>query len=195
MTIQIDLPDITTVTQGFGSIGNFKEIYKSLNKQDTNAGYIMTGNSALTGTAKWKANLSKQNINSISDKFGNNIFEAFQKMFEEVPLVNIDTQAINIKIPMMTSDDIVAYINYLKLRVEKNEKILQDRTEMLNEMLALCGTTSKADAKKMVDELTKQKALILNDPKIPEKIVIEYIDQEIALMNEILQLGDNNNAT
>jgi hypothetical protein len=155
----------------------------------------MTGNSALTGTAKWKANLSKQNINSISDKFGNNIFEAFQKMFEEVPLVNIDTQAINIKIPMMTSDDIVAYINYLKLRVEKNEKILQDRTEMLNEMLALCGTTSKADAKKMVDELTKQKALILNDPKIPEKIVIEYIDQEIALMNEILQLGDNNNAT
>ncbi|MEI7918866.1 MAG: hypothetical protein WCH65_01265 [bacterium] len=48
-------------------------------------------------------------------------------MFSEVPLVNIDTKDINLKIPALTTDDVNKYSNYLNLRVEKNGKIIEQR--------------------------------------------------------------------
>ena len=59
-------------------------------------------------------------------------------MFKEVPLVNIDTKALNIKIPAITSEDINKYIGYLTLWIEKNGKILEDWTSVINEVLAMC---------------------------------------------------------
>ena len=34
MTIQIDLPDMTTMLEGFDKIGNISDTYKEINKQD-----------------------------------------------------------------------------------------------------------------------------------------------------------------
>lgn len=34
MTIQIDLPDVTTLTQGFDKIGNLSATYEEINNQD-----------------------------------------------------------------------------------------------------------------------------------------------------------------
>jgi len=34
MTIQLDLPDPTSLTQGFDKIGNLSETYKDINAQD-----------------------------------------------------------------------------------------------------------------------------------------------------------------
>jgi len=74
-------------------------------------------------------------------------------MFNEVPLVNIDTKDLNIKIPSVTSDDVNKYVSYLTLRVEKNGKIVEDWTSMINETLALCGTTDKTEAKATIANL------------------------------------------
>jgi hypothetical protein len=85
-------------------------------------------------------------------------------MFNEVPLVNIDSKDVNIKIPTLTSDDIIKYQNYLKLWVEQNAQILEDWTEMINKMLAMCGTTDKAEAKKTKTTLeTMQKTMLGTD--------------------------------
>ena len=46
MTIQVDLPDLTTIVEGFDKIDNLSDTYKAINKQDEAAGYITTGNSA-----------------------------------------------------------------------------------------------------------------------------------------------------
>ena len=40
MTIQLDLPDITTLFQGFDKIGNLQKTYESLQAQDKANGYI-----------------------------------------------------------------------------------------------------------------------------------------------------------
>lgn len=40
MTIQIDLPDMTTLFQGFDEIGNISDTYKEVNRQDEAEGYI-----------------------------------------------------------------------------------------------------------------------------------------------------------
>lgn len=74
-----------------------------------------------------------------------------------MPLINIDTKEINLKIPAITSDDINKYVSYLQLWVLKNEQILEDRTNMTNQILAMCGTTDKAEAKKMKAKLEIEK--------------------------------------
>jgi hypothetical protein len=78
-------------------------------------------------------------------------------MFKEVPLVNIDTKDLNIKIPSLTSDDINKYTSYLTLWIEKNGKILEDRTSVINEILAMCGTTDKDEAADIKEKLEAEK--------------------------------------
>ncbi len=40
MTIQVDLPDLTQVVQGFGTIKNLSATYKAVMAEDKAAGYI-----------------------------------------------------------------------------------------------------------------------------------------------------------
>ncbi|MEI6118598.1 MAG: hypothetical protein WCP92_05230 [bacterium] len=78
-------------------------------------------------------------------------------MFNEVPLININTKELNVKIPALTSDDINAYVSYLTIWIEKNSQILEDWTSMFNEVLAMCGTTDKATARDMKATLEAEK--------------------------------------
>lgn len=152
MTLQLDLPDVTTVFQGFDKIGNLAETYEEINRQDKQAGYTQvsdanalnltpnaTGTNATGGVVSWTKYLSKQQLNSISDKYASNPFEAIQKIFQEVPLVNIDSKEINIKIPALTTDDIKKYQSYLTLRIDKNNKIFNDRKDIIKQFNALCS--------------------------------------------------------
>lgn len=59
-------------------------------------------------------------------------------MFSEVPLINIDTKDINVKIPALTTEDINKYSSYLKLRVEKAERSIKDWEEFFVSMSQLC---------------------------------------------------------
>jgi hypothetical protein len=102
-----------------------------MNQQDTQAGYIQEKDEDEEETKSRDQYLSKQSINSFNEKVGNNPFEAVESIFNEVPLININTQVINIKIPALTSDDLNNYRNYLTMRVEQNKKIIADRGEML----------------------------------------------------------------
>ena len=104
--------------------------------------------------------LSTKNINNLSKEIGNNPFEAIQQMFKEVPLVNIDTKDLNIKIPSLTSEDINKYISYLTLWIEKNGKTLEDWTSVINEILAMCGTTDKKEAADTKKKLETEKAAL-----------------------------------
>lgn len=98
--------------------------------------------------------ISKQQLNNLSQTIGNNPFEAIQQMFKEVPLVTIDTKDITIKIPALTSDDIKKYQNYLKLRVQQNEKIVEDRGDTITSMASICS------AKEIVDQIKDNKVIL-----------------------------------
>ncbi|MEI6672328.1 MAG: hypothetical protein WCL02_02980 [bacterium] len=112
-------------------------------------------------------------------------------MFKDVPLVNIDTKDLNVKIPALTSDDINKYESYLTLWIEKNGKILEDRTSMINETLALCGTTDKQEAKTNKARLETERIAINNNKNLTEKDKSELntrIDSEIKDMDKIIAL-------
>jgi hypothetical protein len=55
---------------------------------------------------------SKQQLANISNAV-NNPFDAVIGMFDAVPLVKLHTRDVNIKIPMIYSEDIINYTNYL----------------------------------------------------------------------------------
>lgn len=103
-------------------------------------------------------------------------------MFKEVPLINLSTKDINVKIPSLTSEDITKYGSYLKSRLGKNQQIVEDWTKLLNQTMALCGTTSKAEAEKMKATLTTQKN------SITDKNIQKILDSEIADMEAIIAL-------
>lgn len=202
MTIQLDLPDMSTIFQGFDKIGNLEETYKSLNQQDKNEGYIKDtkgqGVDVLQnrtgGYISWTEKLSKQQLKNLSETIGENPFQAIQEIFKEVPLIQFESKDINMKIPMVTSDDINAYVNYLTLRMEKNQKILEDRTEMINQILAMCGTTSKSDAAAMKKKLETEKQTLEGDMSLTadeKSSLMSWVNSEIQDMDNILALKED----
>ena len=189
MTIQIDLPDVSTVFQWFDKIGNLEKTYQDINAADTSAGYIQNPSTTWGTLTALKTYTSKKYLNSLSQKVGNNPFEAIQQLFKEVPLINIDTKDLNIKIPALTSDDIIKYVSYLKIREAKNSQILEDWTSLINQTLALCGTTDKAEAQDMKAKLETEKAAsTYNSLGTWEK---KRIDIQINQMNAIIALPVN----
>jgi len=109
-------------------------------------------------------------------------------MFKEVPLINMNTKDIDIKIPMIGSEDITKYVAYLKARYETNAKILERRISMVNNVLAFCGQTSKTEAKQALIDLPKEKADILADQSLTatdKASMANNIDQEILNMSGI----------
>ena len=127
--------------------------------------------------------LSKKQINTLSQKVGKNPFEAIQQMFNEVPLINIESKDLTIKVPALTSEDINKYVSYLTLRVEKNGTILEERTSMLNETLAMCGATDKAEAKATIKNL---EAIYATLPEKDKADIGSRITSEIQSMQKII---------
>lgn len=156
MTIQLDLPDLSTIFQGFDKIGNLEATYKELQKQDTAEWYIQKLWTGEKGVAKREEQLSKQQLKNISETVGENPFQAIQEMFKEVPLINIDSKDINIQIPALTSEDINGYINYLTLRVDKAETIIKDRWDFFNQMNALCAIQDIKGNLNNINNINKQ---------------------------------------
>ncbi len=154
MTIQVDLPDLSTVFEWFDKIGNLSETYKAITAAEKSAGYIqnLTGAGGILSNT-WAGNLSdkltKKGLRNLSQKIGRNPFEAIQDIFKQVPLVNIDSRDVNIKVPALTSDDINRYVNYLKLWIEKNQYTVDQRGD------ALSGTLASAENIKITENMTR----------------------------------------
>jgi len=94
-------------------------------------------------------------------------------MFKDVPLINISTKDINVKIPSLTSDDISKYGSYLQSRIQKNETILQDRQALWDQLTNLCSTTQaktqlQNDSQLQQELATLQKASTQDTQKIAD---------------------------
>lgn len=102
-------------------------------------------------------------------------------MFKDVPLININTKDINVKIPALTSEEINKYGSYLQSWIAQNQKIVDDRASLINQLLAMCGTVDKAEAKRIKDELTKQMSTI--DDSSVKKLLQTEINNMQAILN------------
>lgn len=167
---------------------------KNENAVDISNGNIkplnLSGKSLATST---KEIFSKQIYQNATNQMSNP-FDAVMMMFNEVPLINMNTKDINIKIPMIGSEDITKYIAYMQTRVEANIKILDRRLSLTNNVLAFCGRTSREEAPKLIADLSKELAFISgsNDISAANKaIYITNIEKELRDVKDIQALtGD-----
>jgi hypothetical protein len=115
------------------SYDRLKILLENENQEDVQAGYTQSTKTA-TGANQMSTKKLFQNASNLTS----NPFDAIMLMFKEVPLINMNTKDIDIKIPMIASEDITKYIAYLKTRYETNVKILDRRISLVNNVLAFC---------------------------------------------------------
>jgi len=60
-----------------------------------------------------------------------NPFDALSQLFEQVPLVNIQTKDVALKIPAVTTDDLIRYGSYMEAWTRRNGAVLKDRQDVL----------------------------------------------------------------
>ena len=89
----------------------------------------------------WAQNnlLDRDQVSSVWDSSFANPFEKIEAMFEEVPLINLRTENITVKVPMISSEDITAYIHMSSTWIDKQKKILEEWFDLLKAMIWFCG--------------------------------------------------------
>ncbi|MBQ5944880.1 hypothetical protein IJL65_00255 [bacterium] len=97
---------------------------------------------------------SQESLNDFNSKLGNP-FEALASLMNESNIINISTETLTVKVPMIFSEDINEYQFYLNQWLEENELIMQERERVLNAVFTNCSKkpveeqeACKADAQK-----------------------------------------------
>lgn len=181
MSVEVRLPDMTQMMQGFDELDSLWETYRQLNTEDEEQWYISPSVQIHSGNLlTWlKAQFSQQQWSSISKKIGQNPFDAIAMMFEEVPLINISTKEINLKIPLLTSDEIDKYSTYLKARGDNNKKVLKQWEQSVDKLTARCFSQEMKAQKENLPTIKQNLAKLQNDPNA-DKEEIEELQWQIA---------------
>ncbi len=156
-TISITFPDfkkyLTNIKKTYNNIKNLDDTWNYYS-EDEKKWYIeklkkeITINNNDTNFEKlikiWKVYTQEQEFKNFSEitKYPS---EWLENLLKDLNIIKINTKDINIKIPLIASEDIVKYIDYLKTWVETNKRILQQRDYMLKEVTQQCipNTDSK----------------------------------------------------
>lgn len=129
--------------------------------------------------------ISRENITDLSETIPNP-FVALEQMFKDIDLINIQTENVTVKVPMITSDDIVAYINMAQERLKKQEKVLKQRFDLFKSLIWLCGWEDKkeniknrSDLKHAIKETKEQLKTQMNDELVSTEKQISELEQQI----------------
>lgn len=97
--------------------------------------------SAISDNDNWlqQKMISRDQIANWWDSLYANPFEQLRELFNDSPLVNIKTKNIYVTVPMVTSDDISAYISLSQNWIDKQERILKDRQRFFSDVIGYCG--------------------------------------------------------
>jgi len=69
-----------------------------------------------------------------------NPFDALAGIFNEVPLIDITTHNINLKVPLLASEDIIRYASLSDAWLERNGRILDDWKNIFQSFLGTCSS-------------------------------------------------------
>jgi len=174
LTIWLYLPDLTDLAQWFDQLNtsNFKNkkdaLEESQNNTDRNADYksdwVLGNAGANIMRSAW---LQKWDLRNLSD-WASNPFDAISEMFNNIPLVNINTRDINITIPAIYSEDIRAYTTYLNSYLQEQRGVLQEWEGLIQSVIWVCGQELTPDQIK--NGISKAKSQGLTWGKLKDQI-------------------------
>lgn len=132
MHVNIKLPDLSRVIENeTQTIKNVSEKLPTIwnNEDETER---------LAPITKW-SDISYDNLNKLN-KAISNPFESLASLMNESNIINISTEPITVKIPMVFAEDINAYSLYLSQWLEVNQDIINDWKAVLEPLVSSCST-------------------------------------------------------
>ena len=117
----------------------------------------------------------RQNSDTVS-----NPFDALSSLFENVPLINVNTKNINVQVPFIAQEDLTKYKAYLNDWAARNEKVLQDRNMAAQDLEGKCAMYSSAFEK----EACKKKLESYIDISDKSAEVVRALKQNINVLEQ-----------
>ena len=134
------------------ALSNIKDgLWSAFDKYGENARtYKLSKGEAWSGkTSKWDL-YSYESVNDLNSKIWNP-FEALASLMNESNIINVYTESLTVKVPMIFSEDINAYQLYLEQWLNENEDIMKEWEDVV-------GTLKTSCSKKPVEEQAACKA-------------------------------------
>jgi len=88
--------------------------------------------------------IQNQEIKNVSN-YATNPIESIMKMFEQISLIKLSSQDVVLKIPIITAEDISEYTNYLKMWLEKNQRIVNLWEDSFQKFFGFCAEDDVLD--------------------------------------------------
>jgi hypothetical protein len=97
--------------------------------------------------------------NETLENFGKSIsnpFESLASLFNESNIINISTELITVKVPMVFKEDIDAYSLYLQQWLQENERIINDWKNVLEPLKSNCSAIENEKERKACYETAQR---------------------------------------
>jgi hypothetical protein len=97
--------------------------------------------------------------NETLENFGKSIsnpFESLASLFNESNIINISTELITVKVPMVFKEDIDAYSLYLQQWLQENERIINDWKNVLEPLKLNCSAIENEKERKACYETAQR---------------------------------------
>ncbi len=138
MQIGIYLPDLTQLWKGFDTLwSQISTQEEQIPNSPDIANNINTFSGNLISQVR-NSTIKQSEINNLSTTL-NNPFKEIEKLFEQTPLININTQDVVVNVPMIYSEDITRYEAHLKSWIERNKQTAADRQSLIQGVLGVCS--------------------------------------------------------
>jgi hypothetical protein len=186
MTITVTLPELAQMTDGFEWLFTstaWGEASERAKEDDVMA--FVDPSQVDWPLGKLRAVSSKQNYVAATSAV-NNPFESLITLFESVPLVDLYTKDIIVKIPLPTSEELGKYDSYLRTWSKNQLTVLKQWLEAFSELAGVCWEMDPTQAKLDLDALEQEQAYIntLSDVATRERL-FSSLEKERTLLEKI----------
>lgn len=178
LTINVTLPDVSQLTDGFDSLFSavaWDEANKAAEEDD------------VVKLKDVEDLASKQTYQAINSSV-NNPFESLITIFQSVPLVDLYTKDVVLKIPLPTSDELLKYESYLRSWLKNQTTTLKKRLEAMQELASVCWEMTPVQAQIDLNNLNDEIENInkMSDSSdIKDKLIESANKEKIFLTNVI----------
>lgn len=159
LNISIVLPDISQMFEGFDRLWSAEIWAQEREEVRQNAVAFLTWDKDNKFLKNMKDFASMQNYQAATSAL-NNPFDALIGIFDEIPLIDLDTKDIVIKIPLPTTEDLLKYKSYSVTWLDNQRKILKQRIEAIYELSHFCGHMTKQEAMEELAYLEEEESRI-----------------------------------
>ena len=119
------------------------------------------------------------------NKWMSNPFETLAVMLNQSNIINVSTELLTVKVPIITSDEINAYEFYLHQWIQTNSKIVEERKTLLNSMWASCNKEETEEKKQAcLEEARKNLEAFVEFENVDWQKMLNQIYSNLAILQQ-----------